>query len=534
MEMDDALLQALNGLQAAEQDAGPETQIKSLLQVSEVLYLRLQTDAACNYLQQALLLAERGGNQQLHQIRLKLAAISFWQGKEQLAFRYLETCWHNMQLMPDVLKVETAVLSARWFHSQHQFIKARFWLDCSLKFDSTSVTTSLVRIELYGAAEANITNSPSFTETPPDCIQVSLWRLLTERRAWQDFTRDYTAKLEQLSQHSPPHTLLFYRLEFARQAISTNRIALARDHLLVTASLIEQSGLEFFRSELEQMLTSISHEPALNDTASQRPLAEPVSVDARFYIRSRLAVNSNCITSLAWDRKTYKNVIIKQFIAPPNLDSAQWQSLWQEASTELKVARGIRTPLIATPLAIGQDGSGLPFIVREYIAGSTLDKMMSKVSELPSIISYADKIANALSHLHHLSIVHRDLKPANLIVRPNGDICLIDLGSAVFNQQIAAPQGTKPYMAPEQAETGGVDQRTDIFALATILLEWLTLDGHGAGHGIAVSGEVLKHRLKAQPRPLRNLLRDCLSIDVASRPADIMAFKVRLGRVLTG
>ena len=96
----------------------------------------------------------------------------------------------------------------------------------------------------------------------------------------------------------------------------------------------------------------------------------------------------------------------------------------------------------------------------------------------------------ALSQAHAASIIHRDLKPANAIVTDDGTLKVLDFGLAKALQttsggdappttalSISEPRavvGTVPYMSPEQALGGQVDQRSDLFSFGIVLHEMVT------------------------------------------------------------
>ncbi|HKT68467.1 MAG TPA: protein kinase [Terriglobales bacterium] len=124
----------------------------------------------------------------------------------------------------------------------------------------------------------------------------------------------------------------------------------------------------------------------------------------------------------------------------------------------------------------------LDFLVMELVAGASL---ALRPGPLPNsdLIEIGKQIAKALEEAHAQGIVHRDLKPGNVMITPKGQVKLLDFGLAGFfgpaesdetRTMAWPPQGTAPYMAPEQVLAGRVDARSDIYAMGALLYELAT------------------------------------------------------------
>lgn len=121
-------------------------------------------------------------------------------------------------------------------------------------------------------------------------------------------------------------------------------------------------------------------------------------------------------------------------------------------------------------------------IVMEYIEGTSLDKVPKPCSE-KNVLKWAQQLCDVLYYLHSQrpAIIYRDMKPANIILRPDGNVVLIDFGMAREfkrnNQHDTTNLGTHGYAAPEQYNGNRQsDARTDIYCMGVTIYHLVT--GH--------------------------------------------------------
>lgn len=121
------------------------------------------------------------------------------------------------------------------------------------------------------------------------------------------------------------------------------------------------------------------------------------------------------------------------------------------------------------------------YVVMDYIEGDSLDKYLQEYGAQPEerVIEWAKQLCDALSYLHSQKppIIYRDMKPANVMLKPEGNIKIIDFGIArEYKEQNLADTtvlGTKGYASPE-AYSGQTDPRSDIFSLGMTMHNLLT------------------------------------------------------------
>ena len=189
----------------------------------------------------------------------------------------------------------------------------------------------------------------------------------------------------------------------------------------------------------------------------------------------------------ARDSRLGREVAVK--ILPPGLAGDEERR--RRFELEARAAGGFNHPNIVAVYDIGhQDGTH--YVVSELLEGETLRARLGE-APLPShrALDYGLQIARGLAAAHEHGVVHRDLKPENLFVTRDGLVKILDFGLAKLAQGEEAvdssdpaglptlTRGTSPgtmvgtvgYMSPEQVRGQGVDHRSDIFSLGTILYE---------------------------------------------------------------
>ncbi|MCF4165625.1 bifunctional serine/threonine-protein kinase/universal stress protein [Zavarzinia compransoris] len=156
----------------------------------------------------------------------------------------------------------------------------------------------------------------------------------------------------------------------------------------------------------------------------------------------------------------------------------------------------------------------LPYIVMEWIQGQSLHTRLPDLPLPPDeVADIGSRAATALDALHRQQVVHLDVKPSNIMVRPSGDMALIDFGLShhlqlpdLMDEEFRLPYGTAPYMAPEQVLGDRSEPRSDLFALGSLMYFFVT-GTRPFGDPQSLKG--LKKRLWRDPVPPRRLNADC-------------------------
>lgn len=218
---------------------------------------------------------------------------------------------------------------------------------------------------------------------------------------------------------------------------------------------------------------------------------------------------------LAEDTKLFRKVALK--LLPAQFASSKERKLRFER--EARAVSALNHRNIITIYEI-QEVEGFSFMATEFVDGRTLNDLIAD-GPIPwqDAAKIGAQIASALDAAHSVGIIHRDIKPANIMVRPDGDVKVLDFGLA----KLTAPpgesgsfdtrdhnarnrvMGTIHYMSPEQALGADLDERTDIFSLGVVLYEVLTGQRPFAGQSDAA---VYNAIINAKPQPIGDLQPD--------------------------
>jgi serine/threonine protein kinase/Tfp pilus assembly protein PilF len=155
---------------------------------------------------------------------------------------------------------------------------------------------------------------------------------------------------------------------------------------------------------------------------------------------------------------------------------------------EARAAAALNHPNICTIYEIGEV-EGTHFIAMELVEGQSLRAMLpTHHFDLKALLRYGIQIADGLAKAHDHDVTHRDIKPENILVSRDGLVKIADFGLAklgergsagtlesdVTKTQSGVVLGTVRYMSPEQAQSGPVDARSDVFSLGVLLFEMAT------------------------------------------------------------
>ncbi len=223
---------------------------------------------------------------------------------------------------------------------------------------------------------------------------------------------------------------------------------------------------------------------------------------------------------------------------------------------EAKIISRLDHPNIVQVFDFGITDAGKPFMVLEYVKGTTLRSLLKTNSPLEheDALSVFTGVASALAYAHGNGFSHRDLKPENLIIQSDhrdGMVAkIIDFGLAKYvhakdaftTHSGIALIGTPPYMPPDQASGKPFDVRSEIYSFGCVFFEALT--GRPPFFADTPLEMISKHCSEAAPNiaglnpgvddDLRQLVERCLSKSPEDRPQSFQEIVKVLNGIASG
>jgi serine/threonine protein kinase/tetratricopeptide (TPR) repeat protein len=230
-------------------------------------------------------------------------------------------------------------------------------------------------------------------------------------------------------------------------------------------------------------------------------LGETIS---HYKILSKLGEGGMGVVYKAHDEKLHRHVALKFLPREMSADPDVQKRFIQEA----RASSALDHPNISTVYEINETDEGGLFIVMPCYEGESLHERLARGPlEVNEALRIAAEVARGLARAHDSGVIHRDIKPGNIMLVSDGPAKIMDFGLAMISGASRLTQdgtmlGTAAYMSPEQAQGGGIDNRTDVWSLGAVLYEMLSGKApFEADHQLAVMYSIMNE----EPEPLSSV-----------------------------
>ena len=202
-------------------------------------------------------------------------------------------------------------------------------------------------------------------------------------------------------------------------------------------------------------------------------------LDGKYKILQEIGHGGMSVVYLALNERANKTWAVKEVRKDGGNDKSV---VSQGLVAETEMLKKLSHPNLPSIIdVIDKDDSFI--IVMDYIEGGSLQKRLEKMGpqNADDVVKWSLQLADVLGYLHSRKppIIYRDMKPSNVMLKPDGNVCLIDFGTAREYKQTSSGDttwlGTRGYAAPEQfGGHGQTDARTDIYTLGATMYHLLT------------------------------------------------------------
>lgn len=198
---------------------------------------------------------------------------------------------------------------------------------------------------------------------------------------------------------------------------------------------------------------------------------------SRYYLIEQITSKSCESVYLAHDlSQDLQKVVLKLFEAAFFSSDQQGKTFLQKGAKIKQLRHSSVVPVLDLGVEQGQ-----PYIVREYIASSSLrywlDSLSPQQLNLQEALTIIIQVGEVLSFAHQRNILHGNIKPENIFINDNGRVLLSDFGLTNFIDVRKLSQKcdlqTVSYLAPEQF-IGTTTEKSDQYALACLAYELIT------------------------------------------------------------
>ena len=248
----------------------------------------------------------------------------------------------------------------------------------------------------------------------------------------------------------------------------------------------------------------------------------------RYDIKSELGRGGMGVVYRASDPLLNRDVAIK--LIPPNFLNPETEQRFQR---EAQLVAQMDHPSVVPIFDFGKHEGSL-FFVMPVVEGTNLRWFQRDGTlTLGEVIDIGIQVAEALEYSHSRGVSHRDIKPENIMVvreDPRLRVRIMDFGLARGAAESRITKtgtiaGTLSYMSPEQVAASGIDHRTDIYSLGTVLYECLTGEPPFSGELQSVLYRIV-HEIPQSPRAmgaditedLEEVVLTCIAKEPAKRP----------------
>lgn len=194
-------------------------------------------------------------------------------------------------------------------------------------------------------------------------------------------------------------------------------------------------------------------------------------LDGIYQVDEKIGQGGTGIIYSGWHLRLDKAIVIKRLRGTHN------------ARLEADILKNLHHPGLPQVYDFIEYGSDV-YIIMDWIPGYSLDRWLEKRYRVDTqtALKWLQQLLDILEYLHSRKpiILHNDIKPDNIMLRPNGELCLIDFNVSMYADSGAITGYTAGFASPEQVQlaqqllyhqepTISLDESSDLYALGATM-----------------------------------------------------------------
>ena len=248
------------------------------------------------------------------------------------------------------------------------------------------------------------------------------------------------------------------------------------------------------------------------------------------------------ITYIGWDIALERKVAVKEYYPngqanrAPGTRALSWYTsesaqAARQAGMEMflkearKMARVEDIPGVVKVRELFRENE-TAYIVMDFVEGETLKARLKRTGPMPwtQAKEIFRPVIQAMEKVHQAGLIHRDLSPDNIMLTPNGQVRILDLGAAKdvnINSGASSMQVAKSGFSPfeQYTQRGGSGPWTDVYSMAATI--YFTLTGKLPPAAMdRIEEDTISWNLPgldALPAPALSALRKALAVTAKKR-----------------
>src|SRR4051812_13809581 len=255
-------------------------------------------------------------------------------------------------------------------------------------------------------------------------------------------------------------------------------------------------------------------------------------IAGRYVLSEQVGSGGMGVVWRGYDELLRRQVAVKVLHSPTQMGDEERERLARMTVREARAVAAVDDPSAVRVFDIVEQ-DGRPWIVMEYLDGSTLTDLIRERGPLPAdeVIRVGQSLLSALEAAHAAGVLHRDVKPSNVMIAPDGRVALTDFGIATSldgdkdgadTTTSGVIVGSPAYMSPERARGEPPTPASDLWSLGATL--WTAAEGRPPFDGPTGLATMTAVATEPPPRcarcagPFGDLLHRLMDRDPAARP----------------